>query len=121
LKDLRQQVHGRTASFDTETVMSALEENGFHATDAPGGAFFYARVGLGSSDGSSTAGSGSSSSSMSASSSSSSSSSDSYTRVVGLGAVGEAVWEQAFWFTTVRPAAAAAALEVELFAAKDDK
>eukprot|EP00775_Hariotina_reticulata_P007799 gene7799-7996_t len=33
----------------------------------------------------------------------------------------KAVWQQAFWFTTVRPAAAAAALEVELFAAKDDK
>jgi hypothetical protein len=28
--------HTRTGSVDAEAVMAALEENGFHATDAPG-------------------------------------------------------------------------------------
>jgi hypothetical protein len=28
--------HTRTDSVDAEAVMAALEENGFHATDAPG-------------------------------------------------------------------------------------
>jgi len=103
--------HTRKVSVDAEAVMAALEENGFHATDAPGGAFFYTRITLvGVPDAS-----GSSSTSVGGSSSSHCS------RVVGLSPSGEASWDQGFWLPVVRPAPANAGLELELFAAKDDK
>eukprot|EP00878_Enallax_costatus_P011429 GHUV01011932.1.p1 GENE.GHUV01011932.1~~GHUV01011932.1.p1 ORF type:complete len:811 (+),score=294.51 GHUV01011932.1:1142-3574(+) len=90
--------HLRKASVDTEAVMAALEENGFHATDAPGGAYVYAKLNV-SPDGDSM-----------------------LSRVVGLRAAsGEAVWEQSFWVAVTRPAPAVSSLEVELFATKDDK
>lgn len=90
--------HRRKASVDAEAVMAALEENGFHATDAPGGAYVYARL-IVSPDGDSL-----------------------LSRVVGLRAAsGEAVWEQSFWVAVTRPAPAGSSLEVELFASKDDK
>lgn len=103
--------HTRKVSVDAEAVMAALEENGFHATDAPGGAFFYTRitlVGVPDASGSSSASVGGSSSSH-------------CSRVVGLSPSGEASWDQGFWVPVVRPAPANAALELELFAAKDDK
>jgi hypothetical protein len=98
--------HTRNSSVDAEAVMAALEENGFHATDAYMGAFFYARaslVGLGD-DGSGSAGSSSYCS-----------------KVVPLSLGGEASWDQGFWLPLVRPAPPQAALELELYAAKDDK
>jgi hypothetical protein len=97
--------HTRNSSVDAEAVMAALEENGFHATDAYMGAFFYTRVslvGLGD-DASGSAGS-------------------SYcSKVVPLSLGGEASWDQGFWLPLVRPAPPQAALELELYAAKDDK
>lgn len=107
--------HTRNSSVDAEAVMAALEENGFHATDAPGGAFFYTRVNLigvpdvgAGGGGPGGGGSGSSSGAF-------------CSKVVGVSASGEASWEQGFWLPVVRPAPANAVLELELFAAKDDK
>jgi hypothetical protein len=103
--------HNRNPSVDAEAVMAALEENGFHATDAYMGAFFYTRVSLvGTADaGSSGVGGGSGSGSSHC------------TKVVALTLGGEAAWDQGFWLPVVRPAPATAALELELYAAKDDK
>lgn len=101
--------HNRKSSVDAEAVMAALEENGFHATDAYMGAFFYTRVGLvGTADAGSSGVGGSSGSSH-------------CTKVVALTLGGEAAWDQGFWLPVVRPAPATAALELELYAAKDDK
>jgi hypothetical protein len=100
--------HARNSSVDAEAVMAALEENGFHATDAFMGAFFYTRISLlgvcepGSSG-------------------SSSGSSSCCSKVVALSLGGEAIWDQGFWLPVVRPAPAGALLELELYAAKDDK
>lgn len=101
--------HKRNSSVDAEAVMAALEENGFHATDAYMGAFFYTRISLvGTGDAGSSAGSGGPSSSY-------------CSKVVALTLAGEASWDQGFWLPLVRPAPPAAALELELYAAKDDK
>lgn len=93
--------HTRNSSVDAEAVMAALEENGFHATDAYMGAFFYTRVSL--------VGMGDEGSSSYCS------------KVVPLSLGGEASWDQGFWLPLVRPAPPQAALELELYAAKDDK
>jgi hypothetical protein len=125
--------HTRDNSVDAEAVMAALEENGFHATDAPGGAYFYARISLTSPDSSSTApapaapaagagaGAAAASTTSGSSSSSSSASVTRTSRVVGLGPSGEAVWGEGFFLPLMRPAPLGTLLEVELFAAKDDK
>lgn len=103
--------HKRNSSVDAEAVMAALEENGFHATDAYMGAFFYARLTL---VGTGDAGSGSSGSGSGGGSSHCS-------KVVALSLAGEASWDQGFWLPLVRPAPAGAGLELELYAAKDEK
>jgi hypothetical protein len=78
------------------------------------GAFFYTRLNL---TGTGDAGSGASS----GSGGSNAGSSSFVSKVVALALSGEAVWDQGFWLPVVRPAPAGAALEVELYAAKDDK
>lgn len=60
--------HARIPSVDADAVMSMLEDNGFHASDAPGGNFFYMRVTCGEESG--------------------------VSRMVGLGPSGDAVWGQ---------------------------
>jgi hypothetical protein len=60
--------HARIPSVDADAVMSMLEDNGFHASDAPGGNFFYMRVTCGEEAG--------------------------VSRMVGLGPSGDAVWGQ---------------------------
>lgn len=105
--------HKRNSSVDAEAVMAALEENGFHATDAYMGAFFYARLAL--------VGTGDAGSSGSAGSAGSGGSSSYCSKVVALSLAGEASWDQGFWLPLVRPAPAGAGLELELYAAKDEK
>lgn len=105
--------HKRNSSVDAEAVMAALEENGFHATDAYMGAFFYARLTL--------VGTGDAGSSGSAGSGSAGGSSSYCSKVVALSLAGEASWDQGFWLPLVRPAPAGAGLELELYAAKDEK
>jgi hypothetical protein len=87
--------HIRVSSIDADAVMAALEDNGFHATDAVGGEFFYARISCGEES--------------------------STTRMVGLGRKGEAVWGQVVWLAVERPAPAASKLELELYSSRDKR
>ena len=87
--------HIRVSSIDADAVMAALEDNGFHATDAVGGEFFYARISCGEES--------------------------STTRMVGLGRKGEAVWGQVVWLAVKRPAPTASKLELELYSSRDKR
>lgn len=78
------------------------------------GAFFYTRLSL---TGTGEAGGGASS----GSGGSNAGGSSYVSKVVALALSGEAVWDQGFWLPVVRPAPVGAALELELYAAKDDK
>lgn len=92
-------------------------DNGFHTTDAPGGAFFYVRMSCAAA----TDAAPSAAASLTGGAAPPPGAAAT-TRMVPLcGLNGCAAWEQAFWFAVPRPAEAGAKVELELMASPDKK
>ncbi|KAI8463209.1 MAG: hypothetical protein J3K34DRAFT_527166 [Monoraphidium minutum] len=109
--------HRSVGSVEREVLMGLLEDNGFHHTDAPGGAFFYMRMSCAAA----TDGAPGAAASLTASAAPPPGAAVT-TRMVPLcGANGCAVWEQVFWFALQRPADVDAKVEFELMASTDKK